>query len=116
MRLMITTLALCVAALLGAAPASAGALQSPATVSAVDNTAQGAPPVQNVRYWRYGYGGFGSSYGAPYSGYSYSFRPRYYSQPYAYYYPAPRYYGYYYAPQPYYYKRGHRHHHDDWDD
>ena len=109
MRLMITTLALCIAALFGAAPATAGALQSAAVASSVAAKAvPGEPAVQTVRHRRYGFS-YGYGYGAPYYGYAYSYRPRYYYQPYAYYYPSPRYYGDYYAPR-YHYKRKHRHH------
>ncbi len=117
MRLMITTLALCVGALLGAAPATAGGLQSAAAASVAAKAVPGEPAVQSVRHGRRGFGfSYGYGYGAPYYGYSY--RPRYYYQPYAYYYPAPRYYGYYAAPSYRYYTRKHRHRDwdDDWDD
>lgn len=117
MRLMITTLALCVAALLGVEQASAGALQTPATASVVAKAGSGESTVQKVWHRRnYGYR-YGYGYAAPYYGY-YSYRPRYYYQPYAYYYPAPRYYGYYAAPAYGYYgyKRRHRDWDDDWDD
>lgn len=126
MRLMMTALAFGLLALIGVAPASAGGLQSPATVKAVDNGHDGGV-VQDVRHrrhgYRYGYGyalpygyyGYGG-YGGYYGGYSY--RPRYYYAPYAYYYPAPQYYGYYAPGARYYYKRKFRHRDwdDDWDD